>query len=289
MNGMATITRILLGLHAGEAPERSIELAARIAASLRATIHGLVVEDEGLADAAALPFTRIISRKGTPAPDFSTVILQRALALTERSCRDMLCAVAQRAQVPWTMQRERGELAAALSARVESGDIVIMPQAGGAGPSRRALVDVRLMTRRARAVVMVRRARSAVRLSSGPVVVLDAADGTGPGAVSLGAELAGGMDRPLHVVVLADSPAEAELIERRARAAAPPGLAIRFHRLSPAYAGAIALKVRTLAPSLVVADIESTPLRDDDTVLELQRACSAPLLLAGRSAPSNGG
>ena len=68
----------------------------------------------------------------------------------------------------------------------------------------------------------------------------------------------------------------------------PPGLAIRFHRLSPAHAGAIALKVRMLAPSLVVADIESTPLRDDDTVLELQRACSAPLLLAGRSAPSNG-
>lgn len=282
---MTTITRILLGLHAGETPEGSIVLATRLAASLRATVHGLVVEDEGLADAAALPLTRIISRKGTPASDFSTVILQRALALTERSCRDMLCALAQTAQVPWTMQRERGDLPAALSARVESGDIVIMPQPGGGGLSRRAVVDVRLMTRRARGVVMVRRARSGTRLNSGPIVALDGAEQAGQGAVSLAAELAAGLDRPLHVVVLADASAEAQTIEHRARAAAPPGLAIRFHRLSPAHAGAIALKVRMLAPSLVVADIESTPLRDDDTVLELQRACSVPLLLAGRSAP----
>jgi hypothetical protein len=284
---MTATTRILLGLHAGEAPEGGIALAARLAASLRAAIHGLLVEEPGLVDAAALPFTRIISRTGAHGPDFSTVTLERALALTERTCRDMLCAMAQPAHVPWTMQRERGDLAATLSACMETGDIVVMPQAGGSGSYRRAMVDVRLMTRRARGVVIVRKSGSATQIHSGPVVAIDDGSDAGAGSVSLAAQLAAGMNRPLQVIVFAGTAAEAEAIQQRARAVASPRSSVRFHRLSPDHSGALSLKLRMLAPSLVVAEIEAEPLRDDASVLELQRASSAPLLLLGRSAPGN--
>lgn len=280
--GTTASTRILLGLDAGEAPEASIALAARLAAALRAAIHGLLVEEQDLIDAAALPFTRIISRKGTAAPDFSTVALTRSLELAERGCRDMLCAMAQPAHIPWTMQRERGELGAALSARVEAGDIVIMPQAGG---HRRAQADIRLMSRRARAVVMVRRSRRSASVASGPVVVLDSGERSGAGAIPLAAQLASGMGRTLHVIVIAGTAAEAEAIEHRARAAVTPGAGIRFHRESASHTEAIARQLRMLAPSLVVADIEAALLRNDDTLLELQRASSAPLLLLGSAAP----
>ena len=276
--------RILLGLNAGQPAKTEIVLAARLAESLQAAIHGLLIEEQGLMDAASLPFTRITARAGTRAPDFTSVALERAFGLAERACRDTICMMAASARVQWTMQRERGELVTTLQLRTETGDIVIMPGSAGAAAGRPTIADIRLIAGRAIAVLMMQAARSSLPIEAGPVVAIDDGDIAGAVTVGLAAQIASGMDRPLHVIVLGRTMADAEAIERCAREAAWHRQAMRFHQLAPDQTDAIALKLRMLAPSLVVANIEADPLRSDATVLDLQRASSAPFLLLGRAA-----
>jgi len=277
--------RILLGLKAGEPPQGSIALATRLAVSLRAVVHGLLIEEQGLIDAAALPFTRIAARAGTHAPVFTSISLERAFGLSAQACRDMIGMMAQAAHVPWTMQRERGEFASTLRERVKAGDIVIMTGVSGGAAASVALADIRLIASRASAVVMMAQVRPSWQLEAGPVVAIDDGDLAGARTISLAAKLAAGMDSPLHVIVIASTAAEAAVIEQRASAAAAEAHAKRFHWLRPGHGEAVALKLRMLAPSLVVVDIEGEPIRDDAAIREFQRASKAPMLLLAGSMP----
>jgi hypothetical protein len=281
----AVTPRILLGLKAGEPPQGSIALATHLAVSLRAAVHGLLIEEQGLIDAAALPFTRIAARTGTHAPVFTSISLERAFGLSAQACRDMIGMMAQAAHVPWTMQRERGEFASTLRERAKTGDIVIMPGPSGGAAAGAALTDIRLIASRASAVVMMARVSPSWQLEAGPVVAIDEGDLAGARTISLAAKLAVGMNRPLHVIVIAGTAAEAAAIKQRACAAAARAQLIRFHWLRPGHEEAFALKLRMLAPSLVVADIEGELMRDDAAVREFQRASKAPMLLLASSTP----
>lgn len=275
-------TRIVLGLQPGDAGEDCIHVASRLAMAMQAAIHALVVEEQILLDAAALPFTRIVARPGQTPPEFSVATVERATTRAERRVRQALSAEAQPMRIPWSVQRQRGELAQALSAFAGAADIVMLPEARGRNLNR--LVMARVMASRVRGVVIARRENAIVRNGSGPVVVLDQGGPGGDRAVALAARLAAGMGRPLDVLVLAGSSHEAEIIEQRVFELTAPLREAHLHRLPADRGDAIKARLTSLGAALLVASIDTPALASDAAILELQRAGGAPLLLSGAPA-----
>ena len=270
-------TRIVLGLQPGDAGEDCIHVASRLAMAMQAAIHALVVEEQTLLDAAALPFTRIVARPGQTPPEFSVATVERATTRAERRFRQALSAEAQPMRIPWSMQRERGELAQALSAFAGAADIVMLPDARGGNLNR--LVMARVMASRVRGVVIARRENAIAGNGPGPVVVLDEGGPGGESAVALATKLAAGMGRPLHVLVLAGSAREADVIEQRAFELTAPLRGVQLHRLPADRGDAIMARLASLDAALLVASIDTPALASDAALLELQRASGAPLLL----------
>jgi hypothetical protein len=279
MNATAP-TRIVLGLQPGDSGEDCIHIASRLAHAMRAAIHALLVEEQTVMDAAALPFTRIVARSGQTVPEFTPQSMEKAASLAERRFRRALSVEAQPVSIPWSVQRQRGELAAALSACASSSDIVMLPGAAARQPSR--LPMVRGMASRVRGVVIVRRQPAPVNNASAPVVVLDEGSPGGTAALALAAQFAAGMDRTLHVLVVADSTFDAEAIEQRVRHLAMQARHVHVHRLPAGRGDAMKARLAGLGAALVVASIDTPALASDAAIIELQRASGAPLLLAGK-------
>lgn len=275
-------TRIVLGLQALESGEECVHIASRLAMAMQAAIHALLVEEQSMLDAAALPLTRIVARPGQTPQEFSVAAVERATARAERRFRQVLSAEAQPMRIPWSVQRERGELAQSLAAFAGAADIVMLPEARGRSLNR--LVLARVMATRVRGVVIARRQNAAVGNGSGPVVVLDQGGRGGDNAVALAARLAAGMDRPLHVLALAGSSHEADVIEQRALELTGHLRETHVHRLPAARGDAIKARLAGLGAALVVASIDAPALASDAALLELQRASGAPLLLSGTTA-----
>ncbi len=275
-------TRIVLGLQPGDAGEDCIHVASRLAMAMQAAIHALLVEEQTVLDAAALPLTRIVARPGQTPPEFTVATIERATIRAERRFRQALSAEAQPMRIPWSVQRKRGELAQALSAFAGAADIVMLPEARERNLNR--LLMARVMASRVRGVVIARRVNAVVRNGTGPVVVLDEGGHGGATAVALAAKLAAGMGRPLHVLVLAGSAHEAEVIEQRAVELTMQLREAHLHRLPAARGDAIKARLASLGAVLVVASIDTPALVSDAAILELQRASGAPLLLSGTTA-----
>lgn len=278
MNATAP-TRIVLGLQPGDAGEDCIHLASKLATAMQAAIHALLVEEQSMVDAAALPLTRIVARPGQAAPEFTTQSMEQAVSRAERRFRRAFSVEAQPVRIPWSVQRQRGELAAALSACASAADIVLLPGAAVRQPNR--LPMVRSVASRVRGVVIVRRQPAPVNNASAPVVVMDEGSPGGAAALALSAEFAAGMDRPLHVLVVAQSTLDAEAIEQRARDLAMQARHVHVHRLPASRGDAIKTRLAGLGAALVVASIDTPSLASDAAIVELQRAGGAPLLLAG--------
>ena len=271
--------RILLGLKAGEILDESISLAARLAATLEAAVHGLLVEEDALFDAAGLPFTRIVTRGGTTAPEFTVSAVQRAFGEAERLCRQSLATMAQASRVPWTMQCERGEIAACLSAHAQAGDIVVVPDAGGHGLRRQVLATARLVASHTQGVVIAGRGGRAPAHEGGPVLAIDEGGPAGQAVVSFAARLAAGLNRPLHVLAIAASAEAAGASRKRAGELAGGKLQLRHSWLPAGNAAPLARRLAALAPSLLVADIGGGMFGDDTAIMDVQRAAGAPLVL----------
>ena len=273
--------RIVLGLHPGDPGEECIHVASKLAMAMQAAIHALLVEEQAVMDAAALPFTRIVARRGQAAPEFTTQSMEKAASLAERRFRRALSDEAQPVSIPWSVQRQRGELTVALSACAGSSDIVMLP--GATARSAGRLAVARLMASRVRGVVIARRQPAPARNASAPVVAIDSGSPGGAAAMVLAAQLAAGLERDLHVLVLAGSTREAELTEARVRELALSDREISIHRLPASRGDAIKTRLAGLGAALVVASIDTPALASDAAIIELQRASGAPLLLAGKT------
>ncbi|MDX1717903.1 MAG: hypothetical protein R3287_13420 [Anderseniella sp.] len=245
--------RILLALNAGDAADEAIALAARLASSLHTHIHGLMVEDQALLDAAALPVTSIVARRGVTPPEFSLAAVERSLNQAEQDVRTAFSAVARRLNLSWTVQRLRGGLADSLSACMAANDIVVLPvdRPGAGFPN--TVSDLRKISGQVQGIVLPPRKRTFRRGLSGPVVAIDAEDQTGKGVVALASRLAAGMDCPLHVLKLAD-----------------PALANE---------DVLAARVSAVAPGLLVASMHARLFSNEPVIARLQNAARAPLLL----------
>jgi hypothetical protein len=149
-----TSARLLVALDAAEDTLAMLEGFARLAAGLQRELVGLLVDDPGAAYAAALPFTRLVSRGAPTEGVFDLATTRRAMRVFARRLEERLAETCGRYQVRWSFRIMQGGLAAA---GLAEGDILVFgprgPAAGEGAPA--APCPMVLMRSRGRTVVVL--------------------------------------------------------------------------------------------------------------------------------------
>jgi nucleotide-binding universal stress UspA family protein len=120
------IARVVVPLDAASENRPAIDTAARLAARVRAPLHGIFVEDEDLLNLASLRFTRQTTLGGE-AEQLTADHVELHLRIAADRARNDLVAAAHRHGVECSFEVRRGASAAALSV-VSERDLVV---AGG--------------------------------------------------------------------------------------------------------------------------------------------------------------
>jgi len=107
----------------------ALDMAANLAAAMEAELAGLFVEEEELLRVAESPQALEIAYPGEPSRT-SRAIMERKLRAQSEQIRSTVAAAADRAQVRWSFQTVRGEVASALLAAAGQHDIVAVGRRG---------------------------------------------------------------------------------------------------------------------------------------------------------------
>lgn len=112
----------------------ALQVAAGLAAGLRATLAGLYVEDEQLQRVAALPFTQELNLLSARIGGFSTEDLQRAQRQQTVQLRRLLAALAEPLSLAWTIDVVRGDFRAIVEQAASANDLLVLARPQFAPP-----------------------------------------------------------------------------------------------------------------------------------------------------------
>ena len=207
-----TLRRILISLDASEESQAALEATARLAASLRAELVGLFVEDVELLEAAALPVTHLIPRQARARVALDAELMRRALRVGSARAHESLADVAARWRVKWSFQVARGVVSELVLAEARGGDVLVLGASGGMQKHVRAGAGLRRMTAEAPCSILHLKGRE---LAARPVVVLyEGAERV----LAVGLELARGQGRDLRVLAVGADRKTVAVLKRRASA-----------------------------------------------------------------------
>lgn len=117
--------RIVVGLDTSFMAREAIALAARVAASVDASLRGIFVEDENLLALACLPFAREVSMSGKMSEIDSAEML-RAMQAQAQIAKRVLERVASEAHVSWSFDVARGTRLAGLVQHAGVADTLVL-------------------------------------------------------------------------------------------------------------------------------------------------------------------
>lgn len=125
-----TIRRIAVALDASEHGQRALETAARLAASLKAELEGIFVEDINLIHLAGLPFLREIRLASLAQETVSLQRMERELRAIARQVRQTLEVVAHREGISCSFRVRRGRVEAELMEAAMEVDVLTLGRPG---------------------------------------------------------------------------------------------------------------------------------------------------------------
>lgn len=219
--------RLLVALTAEESSLGLLDVCSGLAAALGRELVGLVVADPDLADAAALPFTRLQPLRGLGPEEFSTAATNRALRAFARHAEQRLASACARLEVRWSMSVIPAEPTQATAGETDL--LVVGPRMPRTLGAMAAACPILILRRTGRSVVAVHEWGSDVlRLGALvatrerlPLVIV--ATGTGPEEASRNAADAAAASDALGLpgtqiveLVAADSSALADLVAEHA-------------------------------------------------------------------------
>jgi len=130
------IRRILVALDASPHSLSALEAAAELAASFRAELLGLFVEDINLLRSAQLPFAREVGLFSGTLRQLDSQRVARQLRARAGQARQALATAAERAQVQWSFRTTSGQIVSELLSAATDVDLVILGKAGWSGQRR---------------------------------------------------------------------------------------------------------------------------------------------------------
>ena len=125
-----TIRRIAVVLDASEHSQQALETAARLAASLKAELEGIFVEDIDLIHLAGLPFLREIRLASLAQETVSLQRMERELRAIARRMRQTLELVARREGISCSFRVRRGRVEAELMEAAMEVDVLTLGRPG---------------------------------------------------------------------------------------------------------------------------------------------------------------
>lgn len=125
-----SIRRILVALDASTHSLAALEAAAELAASMKAELIGLYVEDENLVHLAGLPFASEVRSPMATRRSVNSNEMEAALRLQAAQARRALEAAATQAEARWSFQVVRGQVTASILAAALEADLLAMGRIG---------------------------------------------------------------------------------------------------------------------------------------------------------------
>lgn len=124
------ITRILVAVDASPSSLAALDAAAELAASLRAELVGLYVEDINLLRLADSPFAREVGLFSGSIRELDAQRLERQLRAQANRVRRRLSRLAERSQIRWSFRVARGAIDTELLSAASDVDLVILGRIG---------------------------------------------------------------------------------------------------------------------------------------------------------------
>jgi nucleotide-binding universal stress UspA family protein len=276
LNATHDIRRVLVALDASPHSRAALKAAAELAADLQAELLGMFIEDINLLRSAQLPCAREVSYATGAARAFDAQRLERALRTQASQLEQMLAAVAQRRNVPWSFRVSRGHVANELLAAAEEGDVLVLGRIG-TSVVQRARLGSTAQTVIATAKHTVVFLEHGVELGVPVLTVFDGSD-SALRALSTAAQLARGDERKLVVLIGGeDTDAQRRLQQQATSWLAADGHAARFHPLAAGVTSLINTIKREGGKTLVLAADHA--LAKEKTLAEVMRRLRCPIVL----------
>jgi len=271
------LRRIVVGLDASPPSQAALKVAVVLAARCEAELVGLFVEDANLLRLVALPFAAEMGGFSARRRQLDAAEVERELRAHAGRVRRILQALAEPARVRWEFRVARGTIASELTAAAAAADLVILGKAGWSLAQRGRLGSTaRAVLGQAQCLALI--VQQGTRLGPPTIVIYDGSPAAGR-ALAAAVFLAGLIDQGLTVLVLADDPDDARLLESEATAwLAERGLAARYRQLTTARAPHLGQMVRLEGGGTLVLPAEGAVLRDE-RLLALLDEIESPVLL----------
>ncbi|MEA3345813.1 MAG: universal stress protein [Chloroflexota bacterium] len=204
------IKHILVALDASPHSLSALETAAELAASLRAELSGLFVEDINLLRMAELPFTREVGFFSGSLRRLDAQQVERQFRAQAGWARRALTRIAERERIRCSFQVTRGRITSELLAAAVEADLIILGKAGWSR-QRRLGSTARAMLSQAPASALI--LQRGVRLRMPVLVLYDGSRGA-QRALATAAQLAQGKKGSLIILILADRPIAAQNLQQ---------------------------------------------------------------------------
>jgi len=213
-NSGLMIRRILVAVDASHHSLAALEAAAELAASLKAELQGLFVEDVNLLRVAGSPVAREVQYPFVAATRLDRARMERGLRAQATQARRALVAACDRRQIKWSFRVVRGEVAPEVLTAALEADLLSLGKA-----SRPLIRRVRLgstaraaMTDAPCCVLLLQRDASV----KSPVVVPYEDSRAARQALMMAVHLAQRKERYLTILILADALDKAQRLQAQA-------------------------------------------------------------------------
>lgn len=271
-----TIKRILVALDASTHSLAALEAAAELAASMRAELIGLYVEDENLVHLAGLPFASEVSSHSATSRPVSSSDMEAALRLQAQQARQALEAAATKAKARWSFQVVRGQVTASIISKALEADLLAMGRIG------RPLSSLSRLGSSARAA-MVDTDRPVLVLEHGSHLhypVLATYDGSDAArqALRAAAQLAQSSSNNLNVLLLEEPDKRDQLQQEATALLAEIGVEATYHWLSDMSVATLVEMVESADDCVLVLGGDN-PLLKAENVQELLDCTDCPVML----------
>lgn len=272
--------RVVLHLTTGQPSAVALEAAVRIARAFNSEIESLFVEDSQLFEMASYPFAREISRFGAHTRALSCDELERQLRVLAQSLTRRVEAMARAAEVPAHARIVRGvPLAALAQACADCGpwNVVALADPMPAAGSERlrelfdAVADIT-------GLVLV---GPKAQRTSGPIIAALEDIEHLPHMMRVGERLAGALGGEIAILLLAETPEDAHLMEDQARLALgnPSGLRIMSSAGLDSTPAVLAETLRRLRGGFVLGQYGGLLVPRDGDLKPLVASLECPLFV----------
>jgi len=275
MSGRLEFRRVIIGHGAVPGAEALLDVAANLADVAQADLFGLFVEETALLDLADLPFSQAVHAGSGISRNLSRAAVQDAFSAQAIAFKEALLLRTKHLKITCDFGTARGDLLGELCSICERGDIAVISAPAAGVTARDAIAMARQVMDQVNAVII---APFDSPKQTGPVVVIDEGSDTGRSAVVLSAQIAARANRAVMVFIIAESEAEADMIEQRNREVLSE-TAVHYQRCVGLRVHEVADGIGRAKPWLMVADQAAGLFSSDDAAISLIAASRAPVLL----------